>query len=115
MLEAAARVVFALILALAVSLLLLRILPRLPLGRRLILETGLPASGGYASAPEGDERWHGKTGETISPLRPAGIALIEGERVDVVSNGEFIEPGTVVRVTRVDGSRIVVRRDLKSK
>lgn len=113
MLEAAARVVFSLILALAASLISLRILPRLPMGRRLILETGLPAGEGYASAPEGDARWRGKAGEAISPLRPAGIALIEGERVDVVSDGEFIEPGAMIRVTRIDGSRIVVRRDLK--
>ena len=43
-------------------------------------------------------------------LRPAGFALIDGERVDVVSDGEPIEAGTAVEVVRVDGNRIVVRR-----
>ena len=46
----------------------------------------------------------------VSPLRPSGIADVEGERVDVVSDGEFIEAGAQIVVSRVDGNRIVVRR-----
>lgn len=110
-LKAAGRVVFSLLLALAASLALLRFLPRLPFGRRLILETGLSAGEGYASAPAADKIWLGKRGTAVSPLRPAGIAEIEDERVDVVSDGEFIEPGEPITVTRVDGNRIVVRRN----
>jgi membrane-bound serine protease (ClpP class) len=109
-LKAVGRVVFSLLAALIASLAMLRFLPRLPWGRRLILETGLPADEGYASAPEADERWLGKSGRAVSPLRTAGIAEIEGERVDVVSDGEFIESGAAIVVTRIDGNRIVVRR-----
>jgi membrane-bound serine protease (ClpP class) len=109
-LKALGRVVFSLLLALVGSLVLLRFLPRLPFGRKLILETGLPAGEGFASAPESDRSWLGKSGTTVSPLRPAGIADIEGERVDVVSDGELIESGAPIVVTRVDGNRIVVRR-----
>jgi membrane-bound serine protease (ClpP class) len=104
------RVMISVLLALAASLLLLRFLPRLPFGRQLILETGLAAGEGYASAPESDNRWLGKNGTAFSPLRPAGIAVIDGERVDVVSDGEFIDVGMSIVVTRVDGNRIVVRR-----
>ncbi len=104
------RVLISVFSALAASLLVLRYLPRLPFGRQLILETGLAAGQGYASAPESDNRWLGKHGTTFSPLRPAGIAEIDGERVDVVSDGEFIDVGMPIVVTRVDGNRIVVRR-----
>jgi membrane-bound serine protease (ClpP class) len=104
------RVMISVLLALAASLLLLRFLPRLPFGRQLILGTGLAAGEGYASAPDSDNQWLGKNGSTFSPLRPAGIAVIDGERVDVVSDGEFIDAGMPVVVTRVDGNRIVVRR-----
>jgi membrane-bound serine protease (ClpP class) len=100
----------SLLLAIAASLVLLRFLPRLPLGRRLVLETELTAREGFASAPETDRAWFGKRGTTASPLRPAGIADIEGERVDVVSDGEFIDVGDPITVVRVDGNRIVVRR-----
>ncbi|MBI4525402.1 MAG: nodulation protein NfeD [Deltaproteobacteria bacterium] len=109
-LRAVGRVVFSLLAALIASLVMLRFLPRLPFGRRLILESGLPSDEGYASTPETDKRWLGKKGTTVSPLRTAGIAEIEGERVDVVSDGEFIESGAPIVVTRVDGNRIVVRR-----
>lgn len=109
-LTAAGRVALSLLLAIAASLALLRVLPRLPFGRRLILETELPAGVEGASAPESDRRWLGKRGTAVSPLRPAGIAHFDGERVDVVSDGELIEAGEPITVIRVDGNRIVVRR-----
>jgi membrane-bound serine protease (ClpP class) len=107
---AVGQVAASLLLALAVSLAVLRVLPRLPFGRRLVLETELTAHEGFASAPETDRAWLGKRGTAASPLRPAGIADIEGERVDVVSDGEFIAAGEPLTVVRVDGNRIVVRR-----
>jgi membrane-bound serine protease (ClpP class) len=106
---AAGRIIFALLVALVASFVLLRFMPRTPFGRRLILQTGLGAGQEYGSAPESDLRWLGKRGRTTSPLRPAGIADIEGTRLDVVSEGELIETGTPVEVLRVDGNRIVVR------
>ena len=106
---AIARVVMSLVIALAASIALLRFLPKLPFGRQLILETGLGTAIGYASAPESDREWLGKTGTTVSPLRPAGIADIDGQRVDIVSQGEWIDSGAPVEVIRVDGNRIVVR------
>ena len=108
-LYAAGRVVLALTVAVAASVVLLRLLPRLPYARRIVLETALAAPGGYASAPQSDFRWIGKRGVAASPLRPAGIADLEGERVDVVSDGQYIEPGMPIEVVRVDGNRIVVR------
>ena len=109
-LMATGRVVFSLLIALMASLVILRFLPRLPFGRRLILETGLGSGHNYGSAPDSDQRWLGKKGRASSALRPAGVAEIEGERVDVVSDGELIDAGQFVEVTRVDGNRIVVRR-----
>ena len=109
MLAAAGRVVLSMLAALVISLILLRYLPRLPFGRRLILHRGLDAVEGWASAPESDAKWLGKTGLASSPLRPAGIADIDGTRVDVVSDGEHIDAGEMIRVTRVDGNRVVVR------
>jgi membrane-bound serine protease (ClpP class) len=107
---AAGRIVLAMLLALIASLVLLRFLPRIPFGRRLVLQTELDARRGYASAPRGDVDLLGKQGRATSPLRPAGIAEIGGRRVDVVSEGELIESGELIEVIRVDGNRIVVRR-----
>ncbi len=49
------------------------------------------------------------TGTALSPLRPAGTVLIDGKRVDVVTEGQMIDPGTKVRVVAVEGMRVVVR------
>ena len=107
---ALARVVVSAAVAVVASIFLLRLVPRLPFGRSLMLETELDADEGYASTPATDAVWLGRVGRAISPLRPAGFAEIDGQRVDVVSDGELIEPGTPVVVARVDGNRIVVRR-----
>ena len=109
-LTAVGRVAVSLLVAIVASLVMLRFFPRLPFGRRLVLETELAAREGFASAPEADRAWLGKRGTAASTLRPAGIADIEGERVDVVSDGEFIDAGEPITVVRVDGNRIVVRR-----
>jgi membrane-bound serine protease (ClpP class) len=107
---AAGRVALALALAIGAAVALLPFLPRLPFGRGLVLKTEMVAREGFASPPESDRRWLGKRGLVTSPLRPAGIAYIDGERLDVVSDGEFLEAGQPIEVVRVDGNRIVVRR-----
>ena len=81
---------------------------RLPFGRKLVLATDMDADDGYVSPPASDHHWLRRTGTAVSPLRPAGIAQIDGARVDVVSDGGFIDAGAGIEVTRVDGNRIVV-------
>jgi membrane-bound serine protease (ClpP class) len=50
------------------------------------------------------------TGIALTPLRPAGIAELDGARVDVVSQGEYIAAGEPLEVVRTEGHRVVVRR-----
>ena len=51
----------------------------------------------------------GKSGVTKSALRPAGVALIDGKRVDVVASSGFIENGKLIKVVETSGNRVVVR------
>ncbi len=106
--QALGRVALSILVAMVGTLLLMRVLPQLPFGRRLVLDTGMVAGLGWVSPPETDHQWLGRSGTASSPLRPAGIAVIDGARVDVVSDGGFIDAGTAIVVTRVDGNRIVV-------
>jgi len=46
----------------------------------------------------------------LSKLRPAGTIKLNGERVDAVSEGSFINKGQKVKVISVSGSRVVVRK-----
>lgn len=76
---------------------------------RLILRQKLDRAGGYDSADISLSRFAGKQGRALTVLRPAGAAEIEGEKVDVVTDGEFIEAGTPIEVIRIEGVRVVVR------
>ena len=48
-------------------------------------------------------------GTALTVLRPTGLAELGERRVDVVTRGEFLEPGSGVEVVEVTGSRVVVR------
>lgn len=87
----------------------LRIFPRTPLGRRMVV--GGLSFESTAATDERDLGLVGRAGTTLSDLRPAGHARIDGRRVDVVSRGERIEAGAAVRVLEVSGNRVVVVRD----
>ena len=52
----------------------------------------------------------GKIGVTDSDLSPSGTVLIDNEIYDVETDGEFVEAGRGVRVIRVRGSKIWVKR-----
>ncbi|MBR1729888.1 MAG: hypothetical protein IJ728_10240 [Selenomonadaceae bacterium] len=43
-------------------------------------------------------------------LHPAGTVIVEGEPIDVVTEGDFVTKGDIVKVIKVEGSRVVVRR-----
>lgn len=82
-------------------------LPKSPVWKRLGQEMRQKAEMGYVTS---DSRMHllGRTGRTLTVLRPSGIAEIDGIRVDVVTEGDFLEAGTPIIVTRVEGARVVV-------
>ncbi len=81
----------------------------LPWGKRFILEEKETGEKGFTAQPEELEKLLNKEGVTLSYLRPSGIALIDGKRVDVVSEGVFIPKGRKIKVIQVDGNRAVVK------
>lgn len=56
----------------------------------------------------------GKSGRTLSVLRPAGIGDFDGVRLNVVTEGGFIDRERPIEIVSVDGSRIVVREQAKA-
>ena len=67
------------------------------------------AADGYVATQDMDV-FLGKEGLTTTVLRPAGMAEFEGVKLNVVADGEYIPKGTPIRVDRVEGARVVVRR-----
>lgn len=76
---------------------------------KLILKDSTNAETGF-SGVEDMQHLRGKVGTTLTSLRPSGNADFDGVLVDVVSRGDFIDSGTPVEVTEVEGNRIVVKR-----
>ncbi|OHB73144.1 MAG: hypothetical protein A2W17_04700 [Planctomycetes bacterium RBG_16_41_13] len=64
---------------------------------------------GFSSSNESLKNLLFAEGITLTPLRPSGIALINGERVDVVTVGDMIEKNKKVTVIEVGGNRVVVK------
>jgi len=94
----------------ATALALARFLPQMPLLKRLVLAETLGSDGSSRAAAASQEKTTrvGETGRTTTLLRPAGKARIADRLVDVVTEGEFLDAGTPVRVAKVRGNRIVV-------
>ena len=84
-------------------------LPKTQAWNRLILSTEQSSAEGYRSARPELAELIGRSGVALTTLRPAGAAQIEGARIDVVSNSEFISKGEPLTVEAVEGARVVVR------
>ncbi len=93
----------------AVAVVFGKYFPKTKLGQRIILGAAETVKDGYGSQHEREKSLLGERGMAASVLRPAGIALLGGKRVDVVTLGDFIEKDTPVEVIQVDGNRVVVR------
>ena len=81
---------------------------KLHLLNKVILMDSTDTESGYVSNVNRVELL-GKKAIAITPLRPSGTIDMEGERIDVVSQGSYIDRGKHVIIVKVEGSRIVVR------
>jgi membrane-bound ClpP family serine protease len=81
--------------------------------RKLVLNMGETPERGYVAAKPGLKDYLGKTGIAKTTLRPSGTAIFDGELVDVVTLGEFLEAGTEILVTSVEGMRVIVKENPK--
>jgi membrane-bound serine protease (ClpP class) len=73
---------------------------------RRVVFTGVQGAD-YVAAPDFG-KFLGHVGHAASYLRPAGVANLDGHRIDVLTEGEFVPAGSPVRVTRVEGARVFV-------
>lgn len=94
--------------AVVLILVLAKFLPRTTIFNKFILAVEEKKDAGFVSHSTTDELV-GKEGVAITTLRPAGTAKIDGNRVDVVSESEYIEKGQKIKVIAVEGIRVVVK------
>jgi len=101
----------AMVVALVLAYLVARYLPSVPYASKLLLpppEEEQPGEAVLSSyGPRADLL--GAVGVAVTELRPAGKARFGNDFLDVVAEGDFVEPGTRVQVVEIDGLRIVVK------
>lgn len=107
------RVLVSLVAVVALFATALAILPKTKLKNRLVLEAAVEgtAAGGVEGEAVESSAGVGAVGRADSYLRPAGIARFGKRRIDVASEGEFIEKGERIVVVRIEGNRVVVRKE----
>ena len=82
----------------------LQFFPKSYIGRKLTL-------GGHNPTSHADySRLLGREGVAVSQLRPTGVALIDGERVDVMAEEGFIPAQSPLKVVQVEGPKVMVRK-----
>jgi len=81
----------------------LKLFPASRIARRLVSQRTIGVVG--AEKPE----LLNQTGVAQTNLRPSGVAVINGQRVDVVTEGPMIERGAPIKVVAIEGLRVVVR------
>jgi len=81
------------------------------LGGKMVLAGGLTSDAGYLShaLPETTES-QTTAGIALTPLRPSGRGRFGDRRIQVETEGEFINSGDAIRILRREPGRIIVRR-----
>ncbi|MBA7473008.1 hypothetical protein ES707_08340 [subsurface metagenome] len=96
-----------LVLAMVCVYLVMKFGTKTRLSRKLFLQS---TEKGFRSTSKNLEDLKDKTGISLTTLRPSGKALIDGGKVNVVSEGVFLPKGCKIKVVMVEGNRVVVRR-----
>ncbi|MEH7334025.1 NfeD family protein [Neobacillus drentensis] len=108
-LQMGVSILIAIFISILVFFLMIKIFgKKLVLFNRMVLSESARKEDGYVSNINRTDLI-GKEGIALTILRPAGTVIIQNERIDVVSEGGFIEQNAPVKVIKVEGARIVVR------
>lgn len=95
--------------ALVIFGLVIKYLPSNPAWNLFVLKDKQENKEGYSGAPDMSQ-FNGKTGIALTKLRPAGTAMIDGVRIDVVTFGEYVDEGTSIVVAKVEGNKVFVQK-----
>lgn len=108
--QALVSIIFAFIASCIVIYLLLKYVIKTPILNKVVLNTKQEKSKGYTALYKDNTNLLGREGIALTPLRPSGLALFGSEKLDVLSNGEFILKGEKIQIIKVEGNKIIVKQ-----
>lgn len=92
----------------ACSFVLLKMFKRREMWNKIKLTDRLTKDKGYSSLNMKYEELVGKKGITITTLRPVGTIQVGNDKYSAVSNGQWIDKGSEIKIVEVDGTKILV-------
>jgi len=107
--QATSALVIALITTIIIFVFGFKLMSRYNMWYKLTLSNRQQKEEGYVAPLSELSLFVGKGGIALTPLRPSGAAEVDGHRLDVVTEGEFVSPGSPIEVIKVEGTRVVVR------
>lgn len=108
-------IIIAMFIAVVGMVIIMRIFgKKLHVFNKLVLKDATTTEEGYVSN-ENRLDLIGQTGVTQTAMRPAGVIVVDNERIDAVTEGSFIDKDKQIVIIKVEGSRIVVREAHKEE
>jgi membrane-bound serine protease (ClpP class) len=111
-LELVSRAIIQLSLSLVIALVLIfvlaKYLPKTSVFNKFVLSESEKSVDGFSSHSFAEDLI-GAEGIALTTLRPAGTAEINGRRVDVMTESEYVEKDKKIKVLAVDGIRVLVK------
>jgi len=98
----------SLVIALVLIFVLAKYLPKTSVFNKFVLSVSEKSTDGFSSHSFAEDLT-GAEGIALTTLRPAGTAEINGRRVDVMTESEYVEKGKKIKVLAVDGIRVLVK------
>jgi membrane-bound ClpP family serine protease len=83
--------------------------PKTPLAKRVFLKPPSPEEIEISHSPHRLDHLVGQIGRALTTLRPSGLVDFDGRKLDGMSEGGLIDPGTLVQAVGVRSGQIVVR------
>lgn len=99
-----------LLLSLIGSVVLVRIVIHSKTWKKIILDTESSQKDGYEVRNRDFDKLLNTSGIAYTMLRPAGTAIFNGKKYDVITEGSFIDRDSKINVVKVEGNRIIVRQ-----
>ncbi len=97
----------------AYLVILVKLLPKSPIGKRMFLGNARQAGGEATPLADQYNSLIGKIAITETPLRPAGAIRIDGKRVDALAETGLIQAGLTVRIVKSTGMGVIVHQENK--
>lgn len=108
--EAIITISIAFIASIVIIFFLVKYLVKTTVFDRIILSAKQGKAEGYVASLKDTSQYMNKYGVTLTVLRPAGRAVIGDEILDVVTEGEYIPAGTDIKVVKIAGNKITVKK-----